>query len=325
MSGFSTENTVETVCGTVEASSLGVVLPHEHVIHRIDYHSGRPDNCCVDIELVAKEVARFGNAGGGTIVDVTPIGVGRDPVALRQVAEKSGVSILSGVGLYQLECWPKELRQMSEDDLAFFLASEVDGASTGITAALLGEIASHNENHADWRRYALWNDECHIFRAVAKAQRVTGLTISTHAALGRHGVAQLRTIIQGGGDAERVIIGHCDAQAHDDIDVDLNYYHTLLSEGVTLEFDMFGWEELISDAQRFERVAQLAREGLSGRILLSMDTCRLSQLHQFGGRGFDYLFRVVFPGLRQAGVTDQQLYQMTVLNPASLLARRCSS
>lgn len=313
---------VITVLGEIDPERLGTTLPHEHVIHRISIHSGKPDNTCVDVELAAEELSRFRRAGGGSVCDVTPIGVGRDPEALQQVSRLSGVHIVSGLGLYQLEVWPDCLRSMSQTELADFLVDQASGDSDGIPAGLLGEIASHNEpDHADWRKYRLTEEERKIFHAVANAQRRTGLFISTHASLGRHGVDQIRSIIEAGGDPERVLIGHCDAQAHEDIQLDLDYYHTLLNEGTWLAFDTFSWAELIPDTQRLQRVTALVQEGYSDRLLLSTDTCRLSQLHRNEGRGFDYLFTDIIPGLRAAGVSDQDIHQMTITNPAHVLTR----
>ncbi len=154
------------------------------------------------------------------------------------------------------------------------------------------------------------------------ANTVTGPVDSTHASVGRHGVAQLRTLIEAGGDPQRVVIGHCDAQAHDDIDRDLAYYHVLLDEGAQLEFDLFGWDELLPDTQRCQRIAVLVREGFSDRLLISTDTCRRSQLQQLGGRGFVYLFTHVIPGLREAGVPGDAITQMTTTNPARMLTPR---
>lgn len=84
-------------------------------------------------------------------------------------------------------------------------------------AGLIGEIASYNENgHTDRHRYRMWEKEVEIFQAVTDAQRRTGLFIMTHASCGHHGMAQLRVIADGGGGTTCVIIGHCDAQPHDD-------------------------------------------------------------------------------------------------------------
>lgn len=310
-----------TVRGEVETRMLGTTLPHEHVIHRITNQSHNPDNTCVDIPLAAEELTIFRQAGGGTVCDVTPIGVGRDPRALQEVSRISGVHIVSGLGLYEFSVWPPELRRMSLDALADFLVREANGGATGVAAGLLGEISSHNErDHADWRRYRLTKEEVNVFRAVAQAQHRTGLAVSTHASLGRAGVAQLRTLLEAGADPQRVVIGHCDAQTHEDMTLDMDYYHSLLKQGAWLEFDLFGWEQLAPDARRFERVAALVREGFGDRTLISTDTCRRSQLHRFGGRGFDFLFARVLPGLRRAGISEQAIRQMTIANPARILA-----
>ncbi len=314
-------NMAMTVTGEVPVAELGVTLPHEHLIHRISIHSGKPDNTCIDTNLVAEELSYFRSAGGSTACDVTPIGVGRDPEALRELSRLSGVNIISALGLYQLDIWPTELASMSETALTDFLVREAFGESTGIAAGLLGEIACHNEDHADWRKYELLDKEKMVFRAVAGAQRRTGLTISTHASFGRAGVAQIEVLLAANADPGRIVIGHCGAQSHEDIAIDLEYYDTLLSEGVSLEFDLFGWQGMPPDNERCQRIAALVTEGFADRILLSTDTCRLSQLHRFGGRGFDYLFASVLPGLRDLGVGDEDIHHMTVTNPARIFTR----
>ncbi len=307
-----------TVTGEVPVAELGITLPHEHIIHRLSIHSGNPDNTFVDVSLVAEELSHFRSSGGSTVCDVTPVGVGRDPGALREVSRISGVNVISGMGVYQRDVWPSELAAMSETALADFLVREALGESTGIAAGLLGEIACHNEDHSDWRKYQLLEEEKMLFRAVADAHRRTGLTISTHASLGRAGVAQVQLLLAADADPGRIVIGHCAAQGHGDPALDFDYYHTLLAEGVFIEFDLFGWQDLLPDAQRCQRIAGLVDEGFADRILLSTDTCRLSQLHRHGGRGFDYLFTNVLPGLRDHGVSDEDIHTMTVTNPARI-------
>lgn len=308
---------VRTVTGGLDADDLGVVLPHEHLIHSISIHSGRADNTCLDVDLAADECRRFREAGGGTICDVTPLGLGRDLAALRAVSELSGVPVVSALGLYDTWTQPDEVRGRPARVVADYLERGSEGSG------LIGEIASHNESgHADWRRYALYASERDLFAGAAHAQRRTGLAVTTHASLGRGGVAQARLLIDSGADPERVIMGHCDAHLHDDEALDLDYYEALLSLGVCLEFDLFGWEELAPDALRAQRIATLCAAGHAGRLLISTDTCRRSQLHACGGRGFDYLFTSVIPDLHTAGVNRADIDTMVRANPARMLAIR---
>jgi len=317
----STAGVARTVLGEVPIEKLGVVLPHEHVIHRISIHSGKADNAMEDVNLLADELRFFKAAGGGTICDVTPVNVGRDPAALREVSRLSGVHIVSALGLYQLDVWTADMLAMPRAELAGFLIRESQGEISGVAAGFLGEIASHNEpEHADWRKYQLTEKEAEVFQAVAEAQRETGLWISTHASHGRHGVAQLRCLADAGTEPSRVVVGHCDAQFHADPAPDFDYYNKLLDFGAMLEFDLFGWtEDTGPDEVRCQRIAELTRQGHTDRILLSTDTCRLSQLHRNGGRGYDYLFTHVLSGLRRAGVGEGELHTMTVSNPARIL------
>ena len=311
------EKEVRTVTGAMDAGSLGVVLPHEHLIHRVSIHSGRADNTCLDVDLAADECRRFRAAGGGAICDVTPLGLGRDLAALRAVSELSGVPVVSALGLYDTWTQPDEVRGRPAPVVADYLERGAQGCG------LIGEIASHNESgHADWRRYALYASERDLFAGAAQAQRRTGLAVTTHASLGRGGVAQARLLVDSGADPARVIIGHCDAHLHDDEALDLDYYDALLALGVYLEFDLFGWEELAPDELRARRIATLCAAGHAGRLLVSTDTCRRSQLHRFGGRGFDSLFTSVIPALRAAGVSQADVDVMTRANPARLLAIR---
>ena len=314
---------ITTVTGDMRAEGPGVVLPHEHLIHRVSVHSGNPDNTCTDIDMVVSELAAFTEQGGRIICDVTPHYFGRDPVALREVSERSGVAVVTGVGLYPPDTFTQELRGLSRTQMSDFLLRQVEGNGTGICCGMIGEIGSHEEpDHADWRRYRLWESEVVVYRAVADVQRGTGLAVTNHAVCGRGGMAQIRTMVDAGADPERIIISHCDAQWHDDIKLDLDYYLAVINEGAAAEFDLFGWTELMPDECRYDRVAALVSEGHAERVLLSTDTCRLSQLHGYGGRGFDHLFKVVIPALRDRGVGDDAIHQMTVANPTRLLARR---
>ena len=67
-----------TVRGPIPAADLGLTLPHEHLF--IDLlREYRGNGLLNDEALAIEEVGRFRDAGGGTIVDCTSEGLGRDP------------------------------------------------------------------------------------------------------------------------------------------------------------------------------------------------------------------------------------------------------
>jgi phosphotriesterase-related protein len=74
-----------------------------------------------------------------------------------------------------------------------------------------------------------------ILRASARAQKATGVPISTHTwAAGRTGLAQQAIFAQEGVDLRRVIIGHSGDSE------DLDYLRGLMERGSTIGMDRFG-------------------------------------------------------------------------------------
>ena len=106
------EKMVMTVTGPIGPEELGITHRHEHVLCRFEWPGLWPrvspvperveevvditnlgllrrdpftvkDNCRLeDRELAAMELFEFKEAGGTTIVDLTPIGLHRDPAGL---------------------------------------------------------------------------------------------------------------------------------------------------------------------------------------------------------------------------------------------------
>src|SRR5262249_51636468 len=100
-----------------------------------------------------------------------------------------------------------------------------------------------------------------ILRASARAQKATGVPISTHTwAGGRTGEAQQAIFAQEGVDLRRVIIGHSG-----DSD-DLGYLRGLMERGSTIGMDRFGLEHFLPTAKRVEVLARLCAEGYAGKM-----------------------------------------------------------
>ena len=129
-----------------------------------------------------------------------------------------------------------------------------------------------------------------------------------------------------GADLSRVIMGHMTQSVPDRA-----YHRALADTGAVLEFDRFG-AELYNDSwggknyceQRDTEVAAeiaaLVREGYADRILLSHDVGFKVQLAGYGGLGYAHIPRRVLRYLRNLEVPEDAIHQLTVLNPARLLA-----
>jgi phosphotriesterase-related protein len=311
---------VMTVTGDVPGDQLGPTAVHEHLYCDISVHSGRADNILTHVPLMVDELAHVRQAGGRTIVDVTPEGIGRAPAMLKALSEGSGVQVVSGIAFYTEDTYPTWVRGASEPKIADYFVREIEEGRDGVRAGLIGELASHNEERPDPAAYRLTEGEAHVFRAAALAQRRTGAAITTHASLGRGGHAQLAVLEQAGADLSRVAIGHCDAHWHANPDLDLAYYLPILERGAYCSFDLIGWTELAPDEVRAERIAALVRLGYACQIVLGSDTCRRSQLRANGGRGLDFIWASFVPCLRAHGVAESDIGNMLVDAPRRLLA-----
>ena len=245
---------------------------------------------------------------------MTCVGIGRDAVKLRDISAVSGVHIISGIAFYVPSNYPQWMHIATVDQIADYLVREIEEGKDRVCAGLIGELASHNEPSLKPSDYRLDEPEARVFAAAAKAQRRTDVAISTHASLGRGGHAQLNALEAAGADLSRVAIGHCDAHWYADIEQDLAITCPFWNgELLSIRHDRL--EALAPGEVRAERIAALAQLGYASRITLSTDTCRLSQLHRNGGRGFDYLWRCFLPLLRKHGVTEAQIDTMLINAP----------
>jgi predicted metal-dependent phosphotriesterase family hydrolase len=311
---------VMTVTGEIPGEQLGPTAVHEHLYCDISVQSGRADNVVTDVPVMIGELVHVRRAGARTVVDVTPEGLSRSPAALKLMSEASGVQVLSGVAFYTEDTQPAWVRGSSETEIADYFVREIEDGRDGVCAGLIGELASHNAERPEPDAYRLTEGEARVFRAAAQAQRRTGVAITTHASLGRGGLAQLQVLERAGADPSRVAIGHCDAHWHADPDADLEYYIPILERGAFCSFDMIGWTEIAPDEVRAERIATLARLGYADQIVLGGDTCRRSQLRANGGRGLDFLWTSFVPRLVALGVSEHDVTAMLVDAPRRLLA-----
>ena len=305
----------QTVLGPVDPAELGWVLPHEHtaialwhIPNRWDYWELRRDE-----PVIVEELAAFRAAGGGTVVDLTLDGVGRDPVWLAGLARATGLHLVMGSGWYRGAHYPAEalVDRRSVDALADVIVRDatVGVGETGIRAGIIGEIGTDKP----W----LSAQEERVHRAAARAARRTGLAITTHAVQSTVGLDQLDVFSAEGADLSRVVIGHADSNPS------LDYHLGIVERGATVEFDFLGMAFTPLERHGEDRLVELLREllgrGHVERILLSQDVCHDGQLRRYGGNGYTYLAEAFLPRLRAAGVSEEEIRTMTVDNPRRLL------
>ena len=175
---------VMTVLGPVDADAIGLTSPHEHLLVDASMWWRPPqepsrrslafgpvelrnrgaifrnqwinrDNMVLDDEATAiDEVLRFKAAGGRTIVDLTSIGIGRDPLALARISRLTGLNVICGSGFYVEDAHPPELRDMSIDGIAERIVAEFrTGLGTsGVRPGIIGEVGTSPRSRKRKRR-----------------------------------------------------------------------------------------------------------------------------------------------------------------------------
>ena len=298
---------VMSVTGPVDASDLGVVLPHEHVFADL-VREYRGTGLLNDEHLARQELALLREAGGQTLVDLTLDEIGRDPAALRRVSEDSGITIIMGCGHYRDPYLNSEwFDQHAVDEIADLIVADIDEGvnGTGIKAGIIGEIGSD--------KWYISAAEERSFRAAARAHLRTGLTISTHAARWPVGLDQVRLLAEEGVDPRRVIVGHADT-------VPIPDYHISLARlGCYVCFDSIGTGTSYDLSRAVDYVVGMARAGFSRQVLLSHDVFLRGHLKADGGPGYGYLLSGFLPLLTDAGLAAEEVRGFVTTNPQQAL------
>jgi phosphotriesterase-related protein len=320
---------VNTVLGPVDADSLGKTLMHEHFIFSFPGYATdltlAPYDYAGALEKGIAVANRAKFHGVKTIVDVTPNECARDPLLLKEISEKTGINIICVTGCYFESSgapayW--NFRALLGDAVQeiqdMFVAEYTQGiADTGIKAGLI-KIGSSKGVITDYEKM--------VFKAAARASRETGALIMTHTERGTMGVEQADLLIAEGADPERIIIGHmCGA-------TDIRYELDVLQRGVNIGFDRWGYESPLwgtpLDTDREAMMMALFARGHIEKMFFSHDSVNFGRSRppkvKPAGPPPDSpvnvgrLFEVLIPRFKALGVTEAQMEQILVKNPARI-------
>lgn len=339
---------IKTVLGEISRKELGVVTTHEHVlldltaffqnlpVDGIDDPSTEKvkmenlgilsrdcyalkDNLLLDSEeLAIKELGYFKRAGGDTVVDASLDGIGRDPRALKRIAEATGLNIIMGCGFYVGATHPEELSTMTERAIADIMVRELTEGIDGICAGYIGEIGISE----------IFDDkERRVLRAAAMASLDTGVAINVHInPWTTNGLEAADILLSAGVSPDRICISHIDVENRED------YIFELLKKGVYVEFDNFGKEYYIRrevrnsgyglfvrDTERVALLKKLIDSGYGDRILVSCDLCLKNLTRTYGGWGYDHVLTNVVPMMEDEGITNDEINKLLRVNPVNWL------
>ena len=303
--------TINGVCGALDSGALGFTLMHEHVLVA-NWAMRQSFPTWIDREAEVRRAVDEAQAakarGVRTLVDLTPINLGRDINVIREVAEKAEIQIIAATGFY----WTEE---------PWYQGWEVDRLverlMTDVTEGIQGTPAKAGIIKAATDHLGVTDLNRKLLQVAARLHRATGLPISTHTSVQHHtGVGQQDVFEEEGVNLRRVVIGHCG-----DTD-DIDHLETILKRGSFIGLDRFGLDFLLPMEKRVSTAAELCRRGYVDQLVLSHDACchidwfPMDVVRQMAPRWtFRHIPDEVIPALRQEGVSDAHIHTMTVENP----------
>ncbi len=334
--------------GPIEPAKVGMTTTHEHLLIdfgvvfkepqaasqrqlmdeevslenlgwvRYNWNSNRDNLRILDEEISTWEAQQYFNAGGSTIVDVTSVGLARDPQALMRISRATGLNVVMGAGHYVHMTHPPELDDLTVEQIAGQIIHDVDlgVGDSGIRSGIIGEIG------CSWP----WHEsEKKVLEAAVIAQRETGAPLLIHPGRSERAPLELlEAVDKWGGRLDRTVMGHVERTVYD-----RGILNELIATGAYLNFDLFGHESsfyplapesyMPADHERIEMVEHMVAEGRRGNILLAHDICSKHRLKTYGGHGFDHILTHVIPRMRARGMSEEVIRLILVDNPTRML------
>ena len=312
--------TIHTVLGEINANDIGTVLSHEHVVcvsHAMKIGFG--DNWFSTSEVIDTAVQALQQAktecGVDTIIDGTPLNLGRDVPMLQEISRRSGVNIILSTGLYYTEDY--FLRAKTPEFLSqFFIDECVNGiANTGIKPEFL-KCATNDNGVTPLNRKSL--------ETMAIVQRETDLPLFAH---NHHATKtpyeQIKVFEKQRVNLEKVIIGHCSDSN------DIHYLEDFLRQGCYLGFDRI-------HANCFDiakTICTLIERGWEDKLLFSHDWAVFidSQNYTWAERkekvfanehNLTNVHKNLIPNLKELGVSIAQINKALHNNPLNLMQNK---
>jgi len=160
--------------------------------------------------------------------------------------------------------------------------------------------------------------ESKVLRAACRVQRETGLPLNIHVSL-QTGIEALDLALSQDVDPTRITVSHCDTFSNRD------YQLAVAERGAWVSFDNFGanWffgsRVSTDDGRRVEDLVNLMDKGFLNQLLVSHDVSTKIQLTKFGGFGYAYISHYVEPVMRAQGLSHAEIEVIRVANPARML------
>ena len=281
---------VMTVTGPIDASQIGVTLPHEHLlVDFIGADRATPDRYDRDevLRIVLPHLTQAKSLGCQTLVDCTPAHLGRDAPLLESLSLVSGVQIVTNTGYYgagaDFKHLPAHARAETVDQLAARWLREFEHGIDG-TAVRPGFIkigVNKSPLHELHRK---------LVRAAARTHRKTGLTIAAHTGDGAAAMEELDLLREENVGPSAFIWVHAQSER------DPAMHARAAKRGAWLSFDGIGPATV---DRHVDLVRAAKQQGFLAQVLISHDAGWFRPGEPAGGKSVRHLVRPLPSGPAQ--------------------------
>jgi len=303
---------IMTVLGPIGIDRMGVTLPHEHVL--VDFVGAEhvsPERYDADeaYAVILPHLEEAVRHGVQSFVECTPSYIGRDSSLVRRLAEATGLHMLVSTGYYgaragaflPAHAYRETARELSDRWVDEWVKGIGDsGVRPGFIKTAVNPAGTLSEMDRK------------LIRAAAQTHLRTGLTIASHTGVGPV-FAEIEELRAEGVDPAAFIWVHANH------DPDMRRHVAAARLGAWVEFD-----GVTADVDAdVVRITNMREHGLLDRVLLSHD----NGWYEPGNperryKGYGDLFDHLLPALGASGLSDAEIKQLVVLNPAAAFALR---
>lgn len=302
--------TVRTVLGDVPRTALGRTDYHEHLLQSSPLLEGDELD---DVGRSGDEAARLRSSGFDALVELTPLGLGRDPVGLVEISQRTGLHIIAATGVHHHRHYRTDhpVHGWDEQTLAdCFVTELVTGLYPDPFAQARRVVARAGVIKVGIDYWEIGDFERRVLNAAGEAHRRTGAPVVCHLELGTAAWEAAELLERSGVDRHKLVLAHIDRNP------DAGLHTELAQSGVYLGYDGAARAKYWPDSVLIECLLAVADQGQEDQLLLGGDVARRTSFIAYGGMpGMEYLGKRFVPRLLEAagpGLVDRVLVQ----NPA---------
>jgi phosphotriesterase-related protein len=297
------EGFIYSVHGKMDISELGIALTHEHVMSQFGADPAYVGE--YDKELLFKQVIPYLKEvkalGIQTIFDCTTAYFGRNVNLLKEMADSTGIEIVTNTGYYAAakdRYVPESAYESTSEEIAEIWIDEYENGidDTGIRPGFI-KLAYDNGEPSDI--------DSKLFVAGIHAHLKTGLTMAVHTGDNPQALyKQLQLLDEYGVSPSAWIWVHASNTKSDSLLL------AVAETGAWISLDKFKAPQV---EDYISRISLLKEKGFLDQILLSHDGNSFPR----GGdiRGYQAVITDLVPALKESGFSEEEVNQMLVENP----------